>query len=157
MPQHDPYSSTDVLDPLYREIRELKRRVDSLENLSIPTMPKYDPNDFPQDSVEGQVALGIDNTVWIFTNGQWWSAWVNLTLLSPWTAVGGSYHPPQYSRNLQGEPRLRGAATGGSAGQPMGVLPIDFRRPKDQKYVIAKGTTTSVLLIESNGTITPLS
>lgn len=157
----DPYSSTDPLEPLYRELKEAKARISQLENKSIPTVPSYDPGNFPQDSVEGQIAVssldlgqgGANH----YVDGEWWGVWHDGTLLSPWTNVGSPYHPFQYMKDMNGRLRLRGAVTGGTTGQPMASIPTRFVAPHTERYVIAHGLTTSVLEVTPAGLITPLS
>lgn len=159
--------SRDVIDELQAQIEDLQAAVVKLQNVKQPTHPIYqvgtfyspsNPGDFPDDPVEGQIALGDDNAIWTYTKGQWWTSWRQATLLSPWVAIGGTYHTgAQYSKSLQGDPRLRGAITGGGIGDTMFNIPAAYRPLKDQKYVVVNGTIPSTLLIKANGDVVPLS
>lgn len=72
MKERDPFSTTDALEPVYRELRDLRSEINQLKNKSIPTMPTYDSTGFPQDAVEGQLAVGAnDNKLWRYVNGAW--------------------------------------------------------------------------------------
>lgn len=156
MPQKDPDSSTDILGPVYRRINELQKQVDSLQNLSIPTVPTYDPDNFPQDSVDGQLAIGIDNVL-RFYNGRWWDTWHQDALTAPWVWLGSPYFHPAYKMGLDGNLRFRGALTGGAANDPIWHLPLTHRPSNDQTYVVGIGTSAGLINVRaSDGAVYPL-
>lgn len=54
----------DIIQSLQTEIRNLRRRVDQLENRHTTTMDIYKKNTLNQrDLVPGQVIVGTDNTI----------------------------------------------------------------------------------------------
>ena len=71
-----PEISQNDLDYFHKQIARLERRIVNLENNTAPTIPVYDgvtPN-FPQDAVEGQIALSPDKTAWAYTEADgWWN------------------------------------------------------------------------------------
>jgi hypothetical protein len=42
---------------LWRYAKDLEKRIERLENNAAPTIPIYDKTNFPQDAVEGQIAI----------------------------------------------------------------------------------------------------
>jgi hypothetical protein len=157
MTQRDPYSTTDILEPVYRELRELKRHVAALENKSIPTVPTYDPSDFPQDSVEGQLSLSTldlgEAGAHHFVDGEWWGVWHDAVLTSPWVVANA---PLQYMKNMNGRLRLRGSVTGGTVGQPFTTVPIRFAPPRAERYTVSHGLVPAIIEFGTDGSITPL-
>lgn len=63
--------SEQIINDIYKQIDVLARRIERLQNNAAPTVPIYDPTNFPQDAVEGQIALGTDDSAWKFFNGTW--------------------------------------------------------------------------------------
>lgn len=45
------------IELLHRRIDELEKEVQRLRNNAAPTIPIYDSANFPQDAVEGQIAI----------------------------------------------------------------------------------------------------
>lgn len=81
--------------------------------------------------------------------------WLDLTVESPWSNVGGSNHPAQFGIDATGLV-FRGAVEGGTSGTIIGHLPSDFWPEKDEQYVITFGTVPCALLVAaSNGALTP--
>lgn len=160
--QRDPDRSDDILQPIYRRIAEMQKQIDRLSNQSTPTSPSYDSTGFPQDSIEGQTAVGVnDNNFWFYVNGEWRTVavgftWHDLTVESPWDNVGDPWHPVQYTSDGGGL-RFRGAAQGGTSGVTLGHLPSDFWPTKDEQYVISSGLTPCVLdVAASDGAVVPI-
>lgn len=58
-------------DWLNDAITRVERKVDKARSNPAPTVPIYDVSDFPQDAVEGQIAIGSDVSLWFFKNGSW--------------------------------------------------------------------------------------
>jgi hypothetical protein len=61
----------DTYDVLFKRIVKLENEVKRLKNVSAPTVPIYDPTNFPQDAINGQVAIGSDDTAWKYVNDAW--------------------------------------------------------------------------------------
>jgi hypothetical protein len=64
-------ASEQIINDIYKQIDVLARRIERLQNNAAPTVPIYDPTNFPQDALEGQIALGTDDNAWKFWNGVW--------------------------------------------------------------------------------------
>lgn len=71
-------------DMIMRSIDETNDRIDKLAekvrrvaNNPAPTVPTYDPDNFPQDGVEGQTAVGIDDNHYHYVNGAWKQTGIN--------------------------------------------------------------------------------
>lgn len=47
----------DDIKLLHKRIDELQKEVNRLKNNAAPTIPIYDSTNFPQDAVEGQIAI----------------------------------------------------------------------------------------------------
>lgn len=45
------------LENMWKYIKVLERRIERLENNAAPTIPIYDQTNWPQDAVEGQIAI----------------------------------------------------------------------------------------------------
>lgn len=71
-----PVKETVILSDAHdvaTQMRMLRKRMFQMENNKNPTLPVYDSTNFPQESVQGQVAL--DKTLksgWAYTDGEWW-------------------------------------------------------------------------------------
>src|SRR5574338_440379 len=63
--------SRDIVDILIGRIEQLERHVGLARNVQRPTVPIYDNTDYPQDAVEGQIAVGLDDNLHFFKDGVW--------------------------------------------------------------------------------------
>lgn len=85
----------DEFDVLQRQLIELRREVKMLRDNRHPTVPIYDSVNFPQDPVEGQSAIGMDDTYWFYSNGAWHPTGGGSS--DPWHIVGDTGEPPYNS------------------------------------------------------------
>lgn len=160
-------SGSSPLDDIWDAIDKLQRTLTNTRNNRQPTQPTYDfwsgnPGDIPDDAIEGQVALGNDDTAWQYTNGAWkligGGRWYDAVLEPPWVQGGDDFHPVQYARGAPTHLRFRGAAIGGTGGDTMFFLPANFWPVKFEYYVIARADVPVVLEVSpSDGSVTPLS
>lgn len=60
-----------VINNIYSKIDDLQRRIERIQNNPAPTFPIYNPATFPQDSIEGQIALATDDKLYFYRNGAW--------------------------------------------------------------------------------------
>jgi len=58
-----------TLDYIHQRLDKAELQLRRL--ISTLTIPVYDPSNMPQDAVEGQIAVGIDNSFNWFTNNSW--------------------------------------------------------------------------------------
>lgn len=61
----------DEWDRIQRQIEDLQTKVTALQNNARPTVPVYDPGQFPINPIEGQIALGTDELAYKYQNGVW--------------------------------------------------------------------------------------
>jgi hypothetical protein len=92
------------MHPLHLSINELDRRLDEFKTNG-PTLPIYDPSNLPQDTVDGQIAIGIDDSFLWQYNGTWYTVAASPPSVSDFpqdavegqVAVGSDHHLYWYS------------------------------------------------------------
>lgn len=147
----------NIFDDMQDTIAGVHKRLDMIiaasKQATMPTYPSLatpNPGDLPDDPIQGQVAIsGDDDSVWIYSGGAWRDGWHDAVLINGWGSVGDPYHPGQYSRSLQGKLRFRGAIDGGSPGSIAFYLPESYWPAKNERYVIAHGSTPTVMEVAS--------
>ena len=58
----------NIVDTIYREVKDLAIKVRLLQQVKNPTMPEYNPNDLPPDFPEGGFFIGTDNAFYVKRN-----------------------------------------------------------------------------------------
>ncbi len=107
-------------DVLYKKICKLERQVALLQNNSAPTVPIYDPANFPQDAVEGQIAIGSDDNLWKYVSGVWSEAggggitveWMQYSFDTGQTIASGSSAQLDWLEQLTFPPLMSGQSPG---------------------------------------------
>jgi hypothetical protein len=61
----------DYFETLTKRVDDLAADVERIQNASRPTAPMYDSAGFPDDPIEGQYAVTVDDRFFIYTNGSW--------------------------------------------------------------------------------------
>src|SRR6266576_693391 len=58
-------------DRVWNFVRDLAAQIKGIDNGAQPTVPVYDPAQFPLNAVEGQLALGTDGSAYKYQDGTW--------------------------------------------------------------------------------------
>lgn len=70
-----------MLDHFHRRLSVVERDLE--RGFAAPTFPIYDPANFPQNSLEGQIVVGVDKNLYCRSGGTWYSQTGVLALGNP--------------------------------------------------------------------------
>lgn len=83
--------------------------------------------------------------------------WLAPTLLNSWVWFGSASYNPQYSKDEQGNVRLRGMIKNGSAINTVAfTLPAGFRPTQSIRFAVPSNSAFGMVQVDSNGNVTPV-